>query len=349
MLRIDADAHVLETEETWEFMDGADRKFRPDIVGSLNGSGEIDEYWLVDGTLRLKSRNVGKDTPLESRELRDVAVRLRHMDEIKVDIQVIFPTIFIIPLTPRPEIELALCRGYNRWMGECWKQSDNRLRWVAVVPLLSTDQVYDEARLAKENGAVGIYMRGSEGERLLSDPYFYPVYDAAEKLDIPVCIHSSNGSPVLYDYYKYETVGFSKFKLVVVGAFHTIIMDRIPERFPKLKMAFLEVGSQWVPYALSDLYKRYHMEGKEFSKKELLAREPHLDRLRDQRRPALRHRHRRRGPPGGGHRLRPRRQRHRAAGPGRRRQRPEAKPGGGRQDHWRERAGAVQPLRPAPA
>ena len=136
MLRIDADAHVLETEETWEFMDGADRKYRPEIVGTLNGSGAVDEYWLVDGTLRLKSRNVGKDTPLESRELRDVAVRLKHMDELRVDIQVIFPTIFIIPLTPRPEIELALCRSYNRWMGECWKQSDNRLRWVAVVPLL---------------------------------------------------------------------------------------------------------------------------------------------------------------------------------------------------------------------
>ena len=271
MLRIDADAHVLETEETWEFMDGADRKHRPEIVGSLNGAGSMDEYWLVDGTLRLKSRNVGKDTPLESRELRDVAARLRHMDELKVDIQVIFPTIFIIPLTPRPEIELALCRSYNRWMGECWKQSDNRLRWVAVAPLLSMDQVYEEARLARENGAVGIYMRGSEGERLLSDPYFYPVYDAAGRLDIPVCIHSSNGSSVLYDYYRYETVGFSKFKLVVVGAFHTIVMDRIPERFPNLKMAFLEVGSQWLPYALSDLYKRAHMQGEAFDKKELLA------------------------------------------------------------------------------
>ncbi|MCY4486529.1 MAG: amidohydrolase family protein [Deltaproteobacteria bacterium] len=271
MLRIDADAHVLETEETWEFMDGADRKFRPEVVGSTNGSGSGDEYWLVDGTLRLKTRNVGKDTPLESRELRDVAVRLKHMDELKVDIQVIFPTIFIIPLTPRPEIELALCRSYNRWMGECWKQSDNRLRWVAMVPLLNTDKVYEEARLAKENGAVGIYMRGSEGERLLSDAHFHPVYDAAQRLDIPVCIHSSNGSSVLYDYYKYETVGFSKFKLVVVGAFHTIIMDKIPERFPKLKMAFLEVGSQWLPYALSDLYKRYTMTGKEFSKKDVLA------------------------------------------------------------------------------
>ena len=185
MLRIDADAHVLETEETWEFMDGADRKYQPEIVGTLNGSGAVDEYWLVDGTLRLKSRNVGKDTPLESRELRDVAVRLKHMDELKVDIQVIFPTIFIIPLTPRPEIELALCRSYNRWMGECWKQSDNRLRWVAMVPLLNTAQVYEEARLAKENGAVGIYMRGSEGERLLSDPHFYPVYDAASRLGHP--------------------------------------------------------------------------------------------------------------------------------------------------------------------
>ena len=76
---------------------------------------------------------------------------------------------------------------------------------------------------------------------------------------------------MLYDYYKYETVGFSKFKLVVVGAFHTIIMDKIPERFPQLKMAFLEVGSQWLPYAMSDLYKRHHMTGKDFNKKELLA------------------------------------------------------------------------------
>jgi hypothetical protein len=29
MIRIDADAHVLETEKTWEYMEGDDRKFRP--------------------------------------------------------------------------------------------------------------------------------------------------------------------------------------------------------------------------------------------------------------------------------------------------------------------------------
>ena len=75
MLRIDADAHVLETERTWEYMEGDDRKFRPQVVISTDRSPN-DEYWLVDGTLRLKSRNVGKNTPMESRELRDPSSRL---------------------------------------------------------------------------------------------------------------------------------------------------------------------------------------------------------------------------------------------------------------------------------
>ena len=139
MLRIDADAHVLETEKTWEYLEGADRKFRPQVVVSTDRSPH-DEYWLVDGTLRLKSRNVGKDTPIESRELRDPSVRLKHMDELGVDVQVIFPTMFIIPLTARPEIELALGRSYNRWMADVWKQAKERLRWAAVLPLLSMDK-----------------------------------------------------------------------------------------------------------------------------------------------------------------------------------------------------------------
>ncbi len=269
MLKIDADAHVLETEKTWEYMEGSDRKYRPQVVGSTDGSTN-DEYWLVDGTLRLKSRNVGKNTPMASRELRDPGARLQHMDELGVDIQVIFPTIFIIPLTPRPEIELALCRSYNRWMADIWKQAKERLRWVAVLPLFSMDKVFEEAKFAKENGACGIFMRGSERDVLLSDPCFFPLYGAAGQLDLPICIHSATGSPTLFNYYKYETIGFAKFKLVIVGAFHNLIMDGIPERFPKLKIAFLEVSAQWLPYVLTDLAKRYHLQGRELDKKELL-------------------------------------------------------------------------------
>ena len=189
--------------------------------------------------------------------------RLKHMDELGVDVQVIFPTMFIIPLTARPEIELALCRSYNRWMADIWKQAKERLRWAAVLPLFSMDKVFEEAEFAKENGACGIFLRGSECERLLSDSYFFPLYDAASRLDLPICIHSGTGSTGLYDYFRYETIGFSKFKLVIVGAFHNMIMDGIPQRFPKLKVAFLEAGAQWLPYVLNDLGKRYKLQGRE--------------------------------------------------------------------------------------
>jgi predicted TIM-barrel fold metal-dependent hydrolase len=262
VLTIDADAHVLETEQTWENMDGAELKYRPRIVVSNDG-GSTDEYWLVDGTLRLKSGNVGRNTPQASREMRDVAARLQHMDELGVGIQVLYPTLFLIPLTPRPEVELALCRSYNRWLVSIWKQAQERLRWAALVPLMSMDQALSEARFAKENGACGIFLRGTEGDLLLSDPYFFPLYEEAARLDLPICIHAANGSATLYNYYKYETVGFSKFKLNCVGAFHSMVMDRIPERFPKLRIGFLEISAEWLPYAATDLKKRFRIKGKE--------------------------------------------------------------------------------------
>ena len=155
-------------------------------------------------------------------------------------------------------------------MADNWRQAKDRLRWVAVLPLLSMDRVYDKARLAKDNGAAGIFLRGSECDLLLSDSYFFPLYDAASRLDLPICIHSATGSPILFNYFKYETIGFSKFKLVLVGAFHNLIMDGIPERFPRLKVAFLEVSAQWLPYVLTDLAKRYHLQGRELDKKALL-------------------------------------------------------------------------------
>src|SRR5690349_568743 len=83
------DAHVLETEKTWEYIDGAERKYRPQIVGATSGDSK-DEYWLVDGTLRLKSGNVGRNTPQASREMRDVSTRLKHMDDLGVTIQVLY-------------------------------------------------------------------------------------------------------------------------------------------------------------------------------------------------------------------------------------------------------------------
>ncbi len=265
MATIDADAHVLETDRTWEYMLETEREFRPRAVATPDAEESGGESWLVDGRLHAKARNVGADTPKAAREMEDIDARIKHMDELGVDIQVLYPTIFLRPFTLRPEIELALSRSYNRWLVDIWKRGQGRLRWVAVLPLLSMEKALAEARWAQENGACGIFIRGLEGDRLLSDPYFYPLYEEAGRLDMPVCVHSATGSFAVHDFFEREC-GFNKFKLAVVGSFHSVLFAGIPQRFPKLKFGFIEVSAQWIPYALHDIARRFQRKGQTLSR-----------------------------------------------------------------------------------
>jgi predicted TIM-barrel fold metal-dependent hydrolase len=263
MLTIDADAHVIENETTWDHLLESERTFRPKIVGSKNGKDPFD-YWLVDGHL-IPRNNVGRDLPVAAREMSDLEPRIKQMDELGIDFQVIYPTFFITPLSRRPDIDLALCRSYNRWMAEIVKKAPQRFRWVLVPPLQSTDHISEELNFGKENGACGVYMRGLEAERMLSDPYFHPLYQLASHLDLPICVHSANGAFTTHDFYA-DDPGFCKFKLAVIGAFHSLVFHSIPQRFPQLKIGIIEVSAQWIPYAVHDLARRFARRGKPLPK-----------------------------------------------------------------------------------
>jgi len=271
MAVIDSDAHVLETEHTWDYMLESERPMRPRIVPTPNDPTSGGESWLVDGTYIGKARNVGHDTSKAAREMADIEARITHMDELDIDVQVLYPTIFLRPFTRRPEVELAVTRSYNRWLIDIWKAAPDRLRWVAVLPLLTMDKALEEARYAKENGACGIFMRGLEGDKRISDSYFSPLYKEAGKLDLPICVHSATGSFAVHDYF-IDECGFNKFKLAVVGSFHSLIFTKIPEKFPETKWAFIEVSSQWVPYAIHDYARRFERNGVKIDKSDVLRR-----------------------------------------------------------------------------
>ena len=258
MTIIDSDAHVVETERTWDYMEDEEARFKPEVV--VPKSGGDREFWMIEGRAFAKNNNVGKDTPDEAREMSDIAARLAHMDELGVDLHVLYPTIFLRPLTRHPEAELALCRSYNRWLADIWQKGDRRLRWVVVPPVMSLDHAIEELHWGKEHGACGVYLRGIEGDRRPSDPYFHPLYREASKLDFPICIHASSGNFGIYDVLSQDS-GFAQFKLTVVGAFHDLLMKGIPEKFPDLRWGFIEVSSQWVPYALNDLELRFNRRG----------------------------------------------------------------------------------------
>lgn len=207
MATIDADAHVIETPKTWSYMREDEQDFRPQIFmrdsndGAPQRANQRDDYWVVEDRLLSKS-NRGTDVPVEARDMWDIERRLDHMDEIGVDIQVLYPSIFLRPITAQPDVEFALVRSYNRWLAEIWEQSRDRLRWVAVPPLLSLQdlgRVRKELEFCKEHGACGIFMRGMECERLLSHRYFFGLYEIAQQLELAICLHAGVGSFPYYD------------------------------------------------------------------------------------------------------------------------------------------------------
>jgi uncharacterized protein len=272
MAIIDADAHVLETVHTWDYMGESDQRFRPTRVVEEGPGGRA--FWIIDGKVHAARQGGGAAgltparhgdkvaLPDDSALMLDVDARVRHMDELGTDVQVLYPTLFISPYTDKPEVELALTRSYNRWLTDIWQQGNGRLRWAAVLPLMSVDKAIDEARLVKQNGACAVMVRGVEvGNRLLSDPYFYPLYEELSRLDLAVCAHTGNGSPEIMRLYDGES-GFSRFKLVGVGAFHNLLYTGLPDRFPDLRFGFIELSSQWLPYAIHDLTRRLVRSGR---------------------------------------------------------------------------------------
>ncbi|HSR55600.1 MAG TPA: amidohydrolase family protein [Alphaproteobacteria bacterium] len=273
MTTIDSDAHVIETPATWAYMEGADRAHQPVTVSLPEGEAvegrpkPQTEFWAIDGRLIERERNIGLDTDRGARELSDIEKRLAHMDELTIDVQVLYPSLFLRPITRRPEAELAINRSYNRWLADIWKAGKGRLRWIALAPLLSMDDpglVRAELEDAKANGACGVFMCGLAVDRQLADPYFFPLYEIAEDLNLPICLHAGNDSRVVHDFFD-KADGLSKFKFPVIGSFHALLMREVPARFPELRWAFVETGSAWLPYVLGELGRRFKRRGRRFS------------------------------------------------------------------------------------
>lgn len=264
---VDADAHVIETEETWAHLAEGDQMHTPLVVTQTWGNQVVaegrptSEYWLMDNRIHAKDRNVGPETPPESREMRDVGARLAHMDELGIDIQVLYPTVFLRPAVRTAAAELALTRAYNRWLAEIWRQGSGRLRWVVMPALLSLETIGDELARAKDNGACGIFMRGLEWDRHIADPYFYPLYEIAGELDLAICVHSGNNSIAQHDFC-IEDTSYSKFLQPGVGAFQSLLARGVPAKFPDLRWGFVELGAQWLPFIHNDLVWRLGREGK---------------------------------------------------------------------------------------
>jgi uncharacterized protein len=264
---VDADTHIAESEAMWKYIDEKMHPRRPILAKIPDDTWYKDRnaFWLIDGeifpkpagkasfsliTPSAQKKEAGRgDIHLAVRELTDPAARLRDMDKIGVEIQVIYPTLFLVYLTDDPQLEIALCRAYNRFVAESCAKASSRLKWIAIPPLRSVDASLQEMNWAKERGAVGVFFRGMEGNLTLDNPYFFPIYAQAEKLDMAICIHTGSGSRYLMQLFDVErNHTFAHNRVLPVVAFRDLVANRIPEQFPKMRFGFIEAAASWVPY-----------------------------------------------------------------------------------------------------
>ena len=194
--------------------------------------------------------------------MEKVEARVAHMDELGIDVQVLYPTIFIGAVADKPQWDVPICQGFNRWMADIWERAGDRLRWVCMPPLLDREAAIEELRFSKAHGACAVFMRGVEKDRLLHDPYHYPIFEEAQRLDLAIGVHIAYGTPAYGDLLDTSFGGFWRFRLSTVGAFHSVIGSGMPELFPTLRMGFVEAAASWVPYALKDLSRRVPAQGR---------------------------------------------------------------------------------------
>lgn len=270
---IDADAHVIESEATFRFLDPQYKHLEPipitrkesDAAEYAVDGRKLNEYWVIDGRLQPRQFNLGVNTtPKESREMTDVQARLSHMDELGIDIQVLYPTLYLRAFTEDPTVEYALTKCYNRWIADVSRQAPDRLRWALIAPLLSPHRLREEMEFCKENGACAVFLRALEYDQRVGSEFFDQLYRLGEELDLPMCFHSGLNSMYIHNMFAKES-GFARAKLPTVGTFHSLILERVAERYPKLRWGFIEISAQWIPYALNDLAIRFKRRGEVLS------------------------------------------------------------------------------------
>jgi predicted TIM-barrel fold metal-dependent hydrolase len=258
---IDSDTHVDETDATWDFVQADLEPHKPytGFPKNQDPNRPLTRYWMIDG--QRKPRHTRDDaksgTTVETRELIDVDKRLRDMDRLGVSVQVIYPTLLLVEPAQSAEAELAITGSYNRWMADRCAKSGGRLRWVAVPPTRSMDAALEMLRWAKENGACGILKKGDrEGGKWPADEYFFPLYEEAGNLDLPICMHLGSGVPNNTPAREFTLGGFMTTALPVIHGVYSLIQHEIPKKFPKLRIGAIESGLTWIPYVAYDLRRR---------------------------------------------------------------------------------------------
>jgi predicted TIM-barrel fold metal-dependent hydrolase len=213
----------------------------------------------------------------------DPHARITDMDRDGIDVAVLYPSLalFFGPVDPIPALHdldfVTDCqRAYNQWVAEYCAPYPDRLFGIATVPLQDPARAGAEAeRAVTELGLKGVTVRPSPyvDELPLNHSVYDPFWAACQELDVPVAFHPGVHVDTPGACRKFGLVAESENMMVcntAVSELHggsalgqaigntvdmivtlgRMLMGGVCERFPRLRLLFLESGGGWIPTQL---------------------------------------------------------------------------------------------------
>ena len=180
-----------------------------------------------------------------------------------IDLAFLYPTSALrIGEIREADYQAALCRAYNDFMADWCKADPQRLKGVAIVPYLDpTEAARELDRAVSRLGLVGLMFPTFIPGRNVADPFFWPIYEEAERLGVPVGMHASGsetGDPYRFsNFLAVHTWTHAPEQMISVIS---CVYGGLFEKFQRLRIGFMESGAGWVPFFME------HMDG-EFEKR----------------------------------------------------------------------------------
>ncbi|QTX04410.1 amidohydrolase family protein [Agromyces archimandritae] len=260
---VDIDAHVSEDHFWDEVLSLVDNDYWRDL-GMTQFEGFGGKNALLNITPGMSQQSVGGRIGHQGRREPVAGVdghpfvtaAGRGMDSMGLDYQVVFPSaMLLLGMHPQTEVEVALARAFNRWLTEVILPQDPRLKGMLYLPY-NTPEACEELveRYADNDDIIGYTVCSTRNNPVHSDVYLR-LYSLIQDSGKPLAFHSGYhwGDPSfaqLNRFLSMHALSFTHYNQIHVTNW---IINAMPERFPTIKMLWVESGLAWIPFLMQRL------------------------------------------------------------------------------------------------
>jgi 2,3-dihydroxybenzoate decarboxylase len=217
-----------------------------------------EHYWDREMIATYKGGDA-MNAPELAKKLYDLGeIRLKEMDEAGVDYQIISHGASSAQNLP-DDIALDMTKRVNDRLHDAVKQHPKRFGAFAAVPTHDGKAGADELeRCVTRLGFHGGMLHGLANGVFLDDKRFWPIYERAEKLDVPVYFHPAAPQQVVVDKYYKEYVQVAPAILSAGWGFTVeaattalrLVLSGVCDKYPNVKFVLGHLG-EGIPFLMA--------------------------------------------------------------------------------------------------